>query len=315
MYKHFNPIIKVSHSYALNENYGIYLSFKKNQLSEVQDLLAFANKTTEGQLHADFIKSYALNMQEHIERLERHKLLLESASEELLQLLNSFGELGQALVSEGFEYSLNIDVDTLYFFKPIEYDSYLRSEGYMILELLKGKKGYKANQLSVGFTNKSLDELKNEPSFIQRQISKFKDLNTPEDINEHMEYCNRLLFEYFDVKEIYELINLKDSVAKQLLGEPLKVYKEIYNTARFHSIKCSLPSDLKEQFNDDIYSLIVVENNIFNKEAHKEILDNEKYIELCERLEKRKNMLMEQLSFTQHLLDEYMRYVPKEEKD
>lgn len=315
MYKYFNPIIKVSSLNALNKNYGLYLSFKEAQLSEVQDLLTFAYETSEGQLHTDFIKSYVLNMQEHIESLKRYNLLLESASEELLQLLNSFGELGQALVSEGFEYSLNIDVDTLYFFKPIGYDSYLRSEGYMILELLKDKKGYKANQLSVGFTNKSLDELKNEPSFIQRQISKFKDLNTPEDINEHMEYCNRLLFEYFDVKEIYELINLKDSIAKQLLGEPLEVYKEIYNTARFHSIKCSLPSDLKELFNDDIYSLIVVENNISNKEAHKEILDNEKYIELCVRLENRKNMLMEQLSFTQHLLDEYMSYVPKEEKD
>ncbi|MFK5709835.1 hypothetical protein [Lysinibacillus boronitolerans] len=315
MYKHFNQIIKVSSFYALNENYGIYLSFKEAQLSEVQDLLTFAYETSEGQLHTDFIKSYALNMQEHIESLKRYKLLLESASEELLKLLNSFGELGQVLVSEGFDYSLYIDVDTLYFFKSIGYDSYLRSEGYMIIELLRGKKGYKTNQLSVGFTSKSLDELKNEPSFIKRQISKFKDLNTAEDINEHMEYCNRLLFEYFDVKEIYELINLKDSIAKQLLGEPLEVYKEIYNTARFHSIKCSLPSDLKEIFNDDIYSLIVVENNISNKEAHKEILDNEKYIELCERLENRKKMLMESLSIDQNLLDEYMSYVPKEEKD
>jgi len=314
MYKHFKPIIKLKHSYTLNENHGLYLSFKEAQLSEVQDLLTFAYETSEGQSHTDFIKSYALNMQEHIESLKRYKLLLESASEELLQLLNSFGELGQALVSEGFEYSLNIDIDTLYFFKSIGYDSYLRSEGYMIFEFMKGKKGYSVNQLSIGFTNEKPDVLRNEPSFIHRQISKFQELTTLEEINRHSDYCEELLINYFGVEEIYEIFHLEDSLAKQLIGEPLELYREIYRTAMYYGIKISLPVELKMLFNEEIFELIEAELRLYKKEAHKDIL-KEKYEMYCASLEEDKKMLMESLFIEQNLLDEYMSYVPKEMKE
>lgn len=316
MYKHFNPIIKVSHSYALNENHGIYLSFKKNQLSEVQDLLTFAYETSEGQLHTDFIKSYALNMKEHIECIERNKFSLETASQKLIQLLNNFEGLKQGLASEGFDYFLNIDVDTLYFFKPIGYDSYLRSEGYMILELLKGKKGYKANQLSIGFTTKSVDELSNEPSFIRKQIDKFSKLNTLEEVNSHAEYCEELLVEFYHVKEygdffLPESISPMGSISKEILGNPLDFIREIYKVSTAQIIKISLPQELREKLNDEIIELIKNEGNINKKDTYKDLMKEEHFKSFCKDLFDRKTKLMNNLSINQTELDEYMGYLPE----
>lgn len=316
MYKYFNPIIKLEHSYMMTENYGIYLSFKDVELSALQNLLEFASETSEGKSHMDFIKSYIQSMQQHIEIVKNYKMLLESASIELLEIISSVEKLDDVLSSETFEYYLNVDIDTLYFFKPIEYDEYLKSHAYMIFEVTQLKRGYVVKQLSIGFTNKNVDEIKNEPSFIRKQIDKFSRLETLEDIYMHKDYCEELLINFFGVKNRRELLDIEgNTVAKSLLGEPIFILREIRKNSNYFGIRNQLPEHLKISFNEDLLQLIEVECGIYKKESFKDILDDEEYEEHCKYLSDRKKGLMENLLFEQHLLDEYMSYVPKEMKE
>lgn len=309
MYKYFNPIITMERSYNWEESYRIYTSMREVELASMERLLQFAADSPDGQAHIDFIQSYKSIFQTHIDYVKSVIESMELQSKELLEILNGSDGV-EGILALG--YFWNVEIDTLYFFKPLEFDDYLKSQAYMIIEVASTPSGYKVQQRSLGFTTQDINEIRNEPSFIKKQIEKFNAIDNIEDIYSHKDFCENLLVKLFGVQDYNELFRIRNSTAAKLLGNPIEFLREIRSISNFMIIKMSLPQRLNDNFNTDIQELIEVEVQINTKDDIKELFNEENYAKYCESLYSRKTELMNSLSFQQTQLEEYISYLPKE---
>ena len=311
MYKYFNKIISMESSFNLEGNHKIYISLREVELNSIDRLLEFSADSPDGQLHIDFIQSYKLFFRNHINYVKTVMESMELQSKELLGVLNGSDGVEGIFASINLGYFWSVNIDTLYFLKPLEFDNYLKSQAFLIIEVESTPSGYRVQQHSLGFTTQDINEIRNEPSFIKKQIEKFSTIDNLEDIYSHKDYCEDLLAELFGVRRS-ALYKLENSTAAKLLGNPLGLLVDIDNASNFMIIKTSLPQGLKDSFNAEIQELIEVEVRIKTKEAKKEFLKDETYTKYCENLYSKKMKLMNSLSFEQILLEEYMSYLPKD---
>ena len=311
MYKYFNKIITKELCYNWCEEYKTYTSLSEVEIDSLNKLIEFAADSSNSQLHIDFIQSYKLMFQNHVSYVKSVMESMEQQSEELLKILNESDGVEGIFNSINLGFYWNVDIDTIYFFKPLEYDHYLKSQSFIIIEVVNTPKGYKVQQHTLGFTTKDVNEMINEPSFIKKQIEKFSTIDNLEEIYSHIDYCKNLLVKLFGVRKFSELVKIEDSTAVKLLGNPLEIFREISGISKYKIIELSLPQRLKDKFNEEIVELIEVEVKINNKDDYKEIFE-EQFKEYCESLYSRKMKLMNSLSFQQKQLDEYISYLPKE---
>ena len=136
MYKYFDTIITKERSYNWgDDNYRVYTSMREVELASMERLLEFAADSPEGQLHIDFIQSYKSKFQNHIKYVKSEIESMELQSKELLRVLKSNDGVEGILASNDLGYFWNVEIDTLYFFKPLEFDSFLKSQAFIIIEV------------------------------------------------------------------------------------------------------------------------------------------------------------------------------------
>ena len=313
MYKYFNKIITMGRSNIWGrEDYKFYTSVIEEEIKSLDRLIKFSADSPDGQSHIDFIQSYKSLFQNHINYVKSVMESMEFQSEELLDVLNGSDGAEGVYASENLGYFWNVEFDTLYFLKQLEFDDYLKLQAFLIIEVESTPRGYRVQQHSLGFTNLDINEIRNEPSFIKKQIEKFSTIDNLEGIYSHKDYCEDLLLKFFGVQKIQDLIKIEESTVTKLLGTPLELWREIRGISNFMIIKTSLPKRLKDNFNVEIQELIEVEVRINNKDNYKEIFEEEDFTKYCEKLYSRKSELMNSLSFQQKQLEEYMSYLPKE---
>lgn len=311
MYQFFNPVLKLEHSHAMNEDYKIYISFEKMKLSAIEDLLQFTNITPNGEWHFDFIQEYAQTFRNHINYVSSSMNSLSLFADEVLDFLNDNNNLvEESFELNGLKYYISFESDSYYIFTSLSYDKFLEKESYAVFEIQKTSKGYKLIQSAVGFTTKNIDDLRKHPSYIKEQIEKFNSLLSVEQLKEHKDYCENLIKRYFKVNEIYDLFELRDSLLAKILGNPMNLLREITSSYNKNIIKtCLLNNELNISITKELIQLILNERNIKDKDNHKDILED-KFEEYCNKLEQTKMELMSKLPIPQDTLDKYMSYLP-----
>lgn len=314
MYGYFNKIITlelINNSCENYESHGFYTSLLEVKIDEINKLIKYSADSPDYRLHTEFIQSYKTIFQNHINYVKSVMKSMEYQSNELIGVLNG---------SEGVEglnstiqlgYFWNVIYDTLYFYKPLEFDEYLKLQSFLIIEMEDTPSGYKVKHHSLGFTTLNNNEILNEPSLLKKQIEMFSTIDNIDNIYSHREYCGNLLIKIFGVRKLNDLFRLENSAAVKLLGTPKEFLREISRTSIFMIIKMSLPQRLKDSFNSEIQELIEVEYQINSRESYKEIL-GESYTKYCKDLFSEKTILMNSLAFHQNQLEEYMSCLPKD---
>ena len=292
------------------KSYKLYISQKEYEYETIENLLHYAMKSTDSKGHADFIKKYMNIFNEHIQLVNSLFNSLSILSNELLDHLNENNVTGEITELSELKYYLHLDLDSYFFFTPLGFDKFLEKKYYGIFEVKETKKGFIISQTSIGYSNISTDELRKHPSYLENHINNFYQLETIDEVNEHKEYCKKLLMKYFRVRDRYEVFKLEDSALSKVLGSPLKLLRKINSNYNERLIKiCLIKNDSTIRVTPELVKLILNERKILSKNEYKDILDDS-FEEFCTTIQQLKNELMDDLSLSQDTLDRYMSYLP-----
>lgn len=312
MLHNFNPILYLNLSHPKTSSYIPYLASKEIELSGLENLLDYSKNKLEGKSHSSFISNYILLLNNHIETIKSTMDSLPLLTQQLLKTIkDNINLVDETFELNGFKYYAWFEFESYFFFTSLGYDNFLEQDSYAIFEIKETSRGFSLIQVALGFTNQNLNDLRKHPSYLKKQIEKFDSLSSHGQLKEHLEYCYKLLQNYFNVKAKGELYNVQDGILTKILGKPLELLRTVRSKYNINTVKISLPNSLKENLTPTLIELILNEKSIDSKDEFKDILDDiGEFEEYCNRLEHTKTELMSKLSISQDTLDKYMSYLP-----
>ena len=312
MLNNFNKILGLKRHIPF-EHVTSHIYFKEREMSTIDDIINYAHNKPDGEKHIEFLQEYKSQIEEHISLIKQTVTESETLSNDLTNFLNEADK--EAYIKKdnvrtgGHSFYISYYRGEFIFITQMNDDSHLKMDMYLIFTYLYNGKKLKLHNSSVGYTDKTLDDLRNHPSLLVQEIEKIDTLTNVEDVNNQYSKCQDLFKQLFNLSEVDDILLFNDSYYTDLFGNPAKLWIVMENKRVTNVIKLQLKQNNVNNVTPDLIALIETENEYKQHILDEEFQDKKYFDKQIERLINKKNSLMTSLQIDQDLLDHYMSFI------
>ncbi|MFF5995111.1 hypothetical protein AAGS61_10180 [Lysinibacillus sp. KU-BSD001] len=292
MYHFFQPLLHID--FGTNTRIHHYLLLKEEELfarlgcSESSPFLSD---------HIHFVKSSIRLIQKQVYELTAH------LQYELCLPTRSFSLHNTTYYSHLNSYSY-------FLFSYLQYDALLKKHAFSIFELDVSTPDKKVRQCSLAFSSAHISDLLKYPIDLKIEIEKFDTMQSIEQSKKHLNYCQKLLMDYFDVNELVNLYDIEESLLLKYIGDPLVLLRTIQKKHNDNRIKLSLNPLTLHEIDASLIELIHLERRVVKQEQLRNFLSADDFNSYTKQLQQTKARMMCVLDITQEQLNVFMGCLP-----
>ena len=292
MYHFFKPLLHID--FTTNAQIHYYLSLQEEELFA---LSSFSQYTQFLQAHIRFVKCAIPLIQEQL----RHLTMYPHYQEYLLP--KSFSLNGTTFYSY-------FNSSCYCLFSPLQYDPFIAKHAFSVFEIDVSTDDKKVRRCSLGFSTSPISDLLKYPIDLTMEIEKFDTMQSIEQSNNHLLYCQKLLMDYFNVNELIAVYDIEESLLLKYVGDPLVILRTIQKKHNDNRVKLSLKSFTSQEIDTPLIELIHLERRIVKQEQLQNFMNADDYLIYTKQLQQTKARMMSALRITQERLDVLMGYLP-----
>lgn len=291
----------------------MHISFKECEMSTIDDIINYAHNKPDGEKHIAFLQGYKSQIEEHISLIKQTIIESETLSNDLTKFLDEVDKeeytKNDTVRIGSHSFYISYYRGEFTFITQINYDSHLKMDMYLIFTYLYNGKKLGLHNSSIGYTDKTLDDLRNHPSLLVQEIEKMDALTNVEDVNTQFSKCQDLLKQLFNLNKFFDIMSFSDSYYTYFFGNPEELLSLMIDKRLTNVIKLQLKQNNVNNVTPNLIALIKVENRYKHHIFDEEFDTKESFDKRTEKLINEKNSLMTSLQIDQDLLDHYMSFI------
>ncbi len=297
----------------------LYLSWKGMEKDNINKIIDYAAFEPDPQSHIRFLEKYQQFIQEHIDTLRKAIQTAKELSTKLddylkdLDIDSSNGKNDTFKIDE-LQFYTSYNRGTFSFITAIVYDPYLEKNIYASFDYRYNRKRLTAISRNIGSTEQTIEDMKRFPSYLLEEIDKMDNEDSFEGVNSRYFKCEKILFDVLDIKELGDLVDIKDSYFDYFFGKPIYLMRKMNIKRSNNVIKLQLRGKIAYELTDNLISLIKTEITL--KEDHQSYDENNVYYGLkdvydseTKRLTNKKKSLIENIGIDQEELDRLVSFI------
>jgi len=292
MYHFFKPLLHID--FTTNAQIHYYLSLQEEELFA---LSSFSQYTQFLQSHIDFVKHSIQLIQKQLHELTTY------LQYEAYLLPKSFS------LHDTIYYS-HLNSYCYFLFSLLQYDPFIEKHAFSVFEIDVSTTDKKVRRCSLGFSSAPISDLLKYPIDLTMEIEKFDTMQSIEQSNNHLLYCQKLLMDYFNVNELIALYDIEESLLLKYIGDPLVILRTIQKKHNDNRVKLSLKSFTSQEIDPPLIELIHLERRVLKQEQLQHFMSTDDFYIYTKQLQQTKSRIMSVLGITQERLDVLMGYLP-----
>ncbi len=309
MYRFFNPLLQIDSSTGAHIDY--YATGKKTKLAAIEQLQQYAKELPDPSQPVQFAADQKEGMKSHIRLMESAISQIPHQMEELRACMDASGRFPPKsfAVSEAIYYS-HINLHNFFLFAPLGYDAFLEKQLFCIVEMKPGTMPLEIQKYSLGFSSEAIDSLILYPLDLHIELAKFDAMESIEASEKHLEYCRKLLLDYFQAEELYDLYEIEESHLLKYIGDPLALLRTMQKKHNDNRIRLSLAPHFPWQIDQVLIELVHIERRILKQAQLQHFWSREQFGAYTSQLQQTKRRLIAATGVSQEQLDIFMRHMP-----
>ena len=309
MYRFFNPLLQIDSNTGAHMD--CYLTGKKTKLAAIEQMLQYAKELPDSSQPFPFAAEHEEGMKSHIRLMESAISQIPHHMEELRACMDTSGRFPPKsfAVSEAIYYS-HIDPHSFFLFALLGYDAFLEKQLFCIVEMKPGTMPLEIQKCSLGFSSEKIDNLTLYPLDLHIELGKFDAMESIEASEKHLEHCRKLLLDYFQADELYDLYEIEESHLLKYIGDPLALLRTIQKKHNDNRIRLSLAPHSPRQIDQALIELIHIERRIMKQVQLQYFWSREQFGAYTSQLQQTKRRLMAATGVSQEQLDIFMGHMP-----
>ena len=292
MYHFFNPLLHID--FSSNAQIHYYLSLKEEEFFALSSCSEYAQFL---RFHIHFVKCSNQLMQEQLHELTTYLHDKEYVPPKYFSLKDT-------------TYYSHLNSYCYFLFSPLQYDPFIAKHAFSVFEIDISADGKKVWKCSLGFSAASINDLLKYPIDLKMEIEKFDTMQSIEQSQNHLLYCQKLLMDYFNVNELIALYDIEESLLLKYVGDPLVILRTIQKKHNDNRIQLSLKSFISQEIDAPLVELIHLERRVLKQEQLQHFMSTDDFLTYTKQLQKTKARMMSILGITQERLDSLMGYLP-----